>query len=80
MDVSMSGAALRMAEPLDQGEIILLRLSNRRFDVSVDRKATVLRCLPDGEGSWKIVCQYDSKLTFEQVDVLGKGLFISRLV
>lgn len=80
LDVSMSGAALRMAEPLDQGEMILLRLSNRRFDVSVDRKATVLRCSPNGDGAWKIVCQYDSKLTFEQVDVLGKGLFNSRLV
>ena len=79
IDVSMSGMALQIPEPLESGTMIFLRVANRNFDHNVDAVGQVLRCTPH-EGQWHVVCRLDQTLTFEQVHRIGKHLFTSTIV
>lgn len=75
IDVSMTGMALSLAEPLAPDTPILLQVSSRHLDEPLDVAAKVLRCTPFEQGGWRVVCQLDSRLTFEQVHLLGRQMF-----
>lgn len=80
VDVSMSGIALQIEEPVESGKRVLLRVSNRRLDQHVDCPGSVLRCSPARDGLWNVVCRLDKHLSFEQIHLIGKHLFASTIV
>ncbi len=80
IDVSMSGIALSLGEKLADNTKVYLRITNRVLDKYVDAAATVLRCCPDGEAVWNIVCRFDKNLSFQQIHLIGRSLFASTIV
>jgi len=79
-DVSMSGIALYLPEPLEPGEKVLLRISNLTIDRYVDTAAIVLRCRPSVEGGCNVVCRFQKNLSFPQIHIVGRSLFASTIV
>lgn len=86
IDVSMTGMALAMSDSLPEGTPISMQISSRSMDRTTDVTGHVLRCMPiegpiaDGEPRWRMVCQLDSRLSFEQVHSLGKQMFAYTMV
>lgn len=80
LDISMSGLALEVTEPVPENARLLLRLENRQFDRRLDTIAVVLRCEIEPDGSRRIVCRFERKLSFEQVHDFGRHLFRSAIV
>jgi hypothetical protein len=79
-DVSMSGVAFHIKEPLAAGSRILLRISNFTLDKHVDTSATILRSRAASDGNWDVVCRFDKNLTFEQIHTVGRSLFAATIV
>ncbi len=79
-DISMGGLSLKLNEPVPADTVLIFRLTNRHFEKSVDAEGTVLRCLPNPDGTATLVCRLMRKLSFEQVHLLGKQLFDSTIV
>ena len=75
IDISMNGIAFVSSHSLEEGQHVLLRLSNPRLDKYVDTTAEVLHASQEATGGWKTICQFRRKLTWEQVHALGKHLF-----
>jgi hypothetical protein len=80
VDVSMSGVAFHLMEPLTAGSRILLRISNRTLDKKVDASATILRSRAASEGGWDVVCRFNKNLTFDQIRTVGRSLFSATIV
>jgi len=80
LDISMNGIAISLPVSIEQGETILLRLSNPRLDRTLDTAAEVVRSEGDDQGCYRIVCRFHRRLTLEQVNCFGKSLFPSQLV
>jgi hypothetical protein len=80
VDVSMTGLAMRLSEPLECHSRIELRITNPRFNQHVDCSAKVLRCQKAGDGHWQIVCRFERSLTFPQLHRIGRHLFASTIV
>ena len=80
LNISMNGVAFVLNESMQRDEGLLLRLTNRRFDKSIDATATILRCSRYGTGEWKIVCRFRKTLTFEQIRLFGQQLESTRLI
>lgn len=66
IDLSMSGVALLLLQPLSEQEEVALRLTQRESTLSIDTTARVIRSIDIGDGRWKIVAQFRQPLTFEQ--------------
>ena len=79
-DISMNGISLVFTERPDRGESILMRLTNPVFDRHIDVAADVLRVTPTGDGCWKVVCRFRSRLTFQQISQFGRQLAQAALV
>lgn len=80
IDVSMSGLAMELAEPIEAQTRVYMRISNRNLDRKIDTCAKILRCVANGSGQWNIVCRLEKNLSFEQLHFLGKHLFASTIV
>jgi len=80
VDVSLGGFALRTMAPITPGHRIWMRISNRHFAQVIETDGTALRCTPQPSGDWHVVCRLSRRLTFEQVNFVGKQLFASTLV
>jgi hypothetical protein len=80
VDVSLGGFALRTTAPLTPGHRIWMRICNRHFAQVIETDGTALRCTPQPSGDWHVVCRLSRRLTFEQVNFIGKQLFASTLV
>jgi hypothetical protein len=72
-DVSLNGAAVLLKDPLPVGETLVLRLFCPRRDRNLDQQAFVVRNLPE-DGESKVICQFTSKLTLEQVSYFSRFL------
>ncbi|MGH7201228.1 MAG: PilZ domain-containing protein [Planctomycetaceae bacterium] len=79
MDVSMNGAAFLLPQPVVQEERLLLRITNPRLGQSVDAAAHVLRTTEE-EGATRVVCRFETNLTFEQIRQIGRAQFNSDVV
>ena len=86
LDVSMTGMALTLSEPLPEGTPVSLQVTSRSLDQPAEVTGRVLRCIAldkrdgDEESGWRLVCQLDDRLTFEQVHSLGKQMFAYTMV
>jgi len=74
LDVSMNGLAFRLDQPLESASRVLLRLTSRMTDLSVDAPVTVVQSMREESGQWKIVGRFDRNLTLEQVHKFGRYL------
>lgn len=73
IDISLSGVAFLLPEPLKAGDAVVLRLSSRYVDRIVDAEARVLR-VTDVNGYAKIVCRFRRNLAFEDVRDFGRAI------
>lgn len=80
VDVSLGGFALRTSAPITPGHRIWMRIVNRNFAQVIETDGNALRCTPQASGDWHVVCRLSRRLTFEQVNFIGKQLFASTLV
>lgn len=72
-DISLNGASVVLKDPLPIGETVVLRLFSPRSDRHLDQHALVLRNLPE-DGESKVICQFTSKLSLEQVSDFSRFL------
>lgn len=86
IDVSMTGMAFSLSEPLPEGAPVSLQVTSRSLDAPAQITGYVLRCTPteekdiEGNDQWRLVCQLDGRLSFEQVHSLGKQMFAYTMV
>ena len=80
IDLSINVIAFLLPELMENGERLALRLSNRQFGRHIETTAVVIRSCADGNHQWKIVCQFEEHLTFDQVCDFGSQLFESESV
>jgi hypothetical protein len=80
LDVSLRSVSAIMADPVADGERVLLRLTHRRLAREVDRSARVIRSVPWTEGEWKVVCRFDDPLTLEELQHFARHPFGSTCV
>jgi hypothetical protein len=80
IDVSVTGIALSLSEPLPTNAPLLLQVSSRHLAEPLEVAGSVLRCTALDGGQWRIICQLESRLTFEQVHLLGKQMFACAMV
>lgn len=80
VDVSMSGLAMELAEPIEAQTQVYMRISNRNLDRKIDTCGRILRCVENEAGQWNLVCRLEKNLSFEQLHYLGKHLFASTIV
>ena len=79
-DLSMNGVAFVLHEEFEDGECLLIRLKNRQLDKQLDAVARVIRCIPQDDREWKIVCRLLNNLSLEQVHEFSKRQFESAFV
>ncbi len=80
LDVSMSGVAIEVCKELEQDQRVFLRLLSQRLEQPIDLSGRVVRSIPIEPELWKILCEFDRRLSFEQVNTLGLNLFPSEYV
>lgn len=61
-DVSNGGIGLLLSCPLDPGTVLSINLSSWSAHQSFARSASVVYAMPQGDGSWRIGCTFDSPL------------------
>jgi hypothetical protein len=74
LDVSLTGLACLVLQPLERGQRIDIQLWNLRRDVRLERAATVLRCLPAGPNRWKVVCRLATPLGVDDLQWVAQHL------
>lgn len=80
LDLSMNGLAFLLDRPLELSSRVLLRLTSRMTDRSIDTSATILRSTADDDSRWKIVGRFDHNLTLEQTHEFGRHLAAATIV
>ena len=80
IDISLSSIAFSTDEELRESESLQLRIRNRALQRELDRTATVLRTIQTDDGNHRVVCNFDHRLSFEQIRDFGYQAFASTLV
>lgn len=71
LDVSISGVAFLVSEPISPGTSLYVELRHPHRDKAVVRKVLVADRLLAENGRWKILCQLEQRLSFEEVTALS---------
>lgn len=69
-DISMSGVAFSMAEPIEPNEILMLRIANPQLGTSVDSLGRVVRVTHEADLMFVVFLRFDRKLAFDQISPL----------
>jgi hypothetical protein len=79
LDLSPSGARLRLAAPPTFQESVRLRIESRNFDVELEIAATVIWIRPAADEQWTVGCSFVPHLPERCVrDLFAKGLLERR--
>ncbi len=70
-DLSMSGVAFVLSEPLSELATVWVRLENDHRDFAVTCSAHIIRVVQTDTGEWKIMCRFDRFLSQDDVWQLG---------
>lgn len=73
-NLGLDGAGLILPHELPTGEAIVVRLNCLPRDANLDQHATVVESQPDGEGHYRISCQFANRLTLDQVALFTRFL------
>lgn len=71
LDVSLKGTAFLLSEPIEAGRHLLLQLNHSQRGAAVSRRITVAGCCPEGDGQWRILCEFQNQLSFEELTQLS---------
>lgn len=66
VDLSRSGLALLLLQPLSVGDVIVARLSQQDSAETLDVVAEVVRVVDLGDHRWKIMTQFQTPLEFDE--------------
>jgi len=80
LDISMNGISFLVEEHIEVSETVYLRLSNPKFDTTLDVKAHVIRSAKVDGNRWKVVCQFYQNLAFEDITKFARNMTPSFLV
>ena len=72
-DLSEGGIGLSLPYPLEVGAVVVLRLSGRDPANSTLMPARVAHVTEEPDGSWRVGCTFDRRLTAETLQSLLKG-------
>ena len=73
-DLSLTGAAIHIPQALPEGERIVLRLICRQRDRHLDQEARVVRSLPEETGEYRIICQFNKRLSLDEASYYSRFL------
>jgi hypothetical protein len=66
VDLSRSGLALLLLQPLMVGDALVVRLSHQNTADTLDAVVEVVRVVDLGDQRWKIMAQFTKPLAFEE--------------
>jgi hypothetical protein len=69
-NLSETGIGLNMPHALDPGTAVLIRLKGSTQNLAVALAAVVIHSTRELDGSWRVGCAFDRKLTPEEMDAL----------
>jgi len=80
VDISMSGVAICLAERLEPGTCVYLRIAGRQSRLTVDTQGSVLRSMPGPKQQWICVCTLRAPLPLNQIDLVRDQIDAARFV
>jgi c-di-GMP-binding flagellar brake protein YcgR len=69
-NMSLSGIGLELSEPLPVGQEMVLQLKTTENATVVKKPAQVMHVTPVANGTWRIGCRFEDKLTADALESL----------
>jgi hypothetical protein len=70
LDLSVSGIGLLLPRRPALGSFLVIGLTSRLGDVTLQLLARVVRAMPRRDGSWIVGCAFDTILSSEELEAL----------